>query len=102
MQSLQLRRCGVSYGVRHVFAGVLEKACEMLLRNLTQANNADNRAKCGAAGGVEVVLDILRHHNDGPAAGALLEDACWALWNMTVNNADSKGRCVAAGGSARP
>ena len=57
----------------------------------------DNAARCGAAGGVEVVLEVLRRHKDSPDAAELLTQACWALRNITVN-ADNKARCGAAGG----
>ncbi len=55
-------------------AGLLEQACGAL-SNIA-FNNADNRIKCGTAGGVEVVVELLRRHQvDGPAG--LLEQACW-------------------------
>ena len=81
-------------------AALLEKACSAL-GNITVT---DNQARCGAAGGVEVVLDILRRHNDGPAAAALLQQACGALAQITANSAnfrasaDNLRKCRAANG----
>ncbi len=49
---------------------------------------------------MEVVLDILRRHNErGPAAAALLEKACGALAKITAN-ANNLRKCRAAEGEA--
>jgi hypothetical protein len=72
---------------------LIEEACATL-RDVTL--HEDNEARCGAAGGVEVVLEVLRRHlHVGPAS--LMERACGALWNIT-DDAGNRDRCVAARG----
>jgi hypothetical protein len=48
-----------------------------------------------AAGGVEVVVKVVKRRRDGPAP--LLEQACWVLKNIAVD-ADNHVKCGAAGG----
>ncbi len=64
-------------------AGGLEAVVEVV-------RHADNGVKSGAARGAEAVVDVVRRHRDGPAA--LLERACGALRNITLS-VDSQIKC---------
>ena len=74
--------------------GLLQKGCEVLK---IMTRDVNNKAKCGAAGGVEVLVEILRRYQVGGPA-LVLQEACAALGNSTCSNTDNKAKCGAAGG----
>ena len=74
--------------------GLLQKGCEVLM---IMTRDDANKAKCGAAGGVEVLVEILRRYQVGGPA-LLLQQACGALWASTNGNTANKAKCRAAGG----
>ena len=75
--------------------GLLQKGCEVL--KIMTRGDVNNRAKCGAAGGVEVLVEILRRYQVGGPA-LVLQEACRALRNSTYSNTANKAKCRAAGG----
>ena len=76
---------------------VLEEACSVLC-NITwnKKNHASCQAECGACGGIEVVVGILRRCCS--EASTLLAEACCLFINVTYANAENIARCSAAGG----
>ena len=79
-------------------SGLLYQAC-LLLRNIT-TGNVSNQAQCGAAGGVELAVGVLRRYvASGPAAAGLLEHASAAVWSLTASIAINQTKCEAAQGA---
>ena len=76
-----------------------EAACDELIR-LLSPNNVDNKARCGAAGGVEVIVDMLTRRGAAEAlVVVVVEKACTVLDLLTNASADNAARWRAANGA---
>ena len=75
-------------------------AC-LALSNLVKlgVGNRGNLARCSAAGGVEVLIELLNQHCDMTVGSvSLLQYACEALGNLALSDAVTRAKCDAARG----